>query len=204
MREYFAHKLCSSLASWREAVIIDANRIQMRYGYFFVVIDFVVTFGKRAMVIVIIDGNYKASDLDVVYAQDTAFDLRKKILEVEKMEACEVIIAGRHELVTKEGVANMTGIYSHEECFEKVFERMILYLQLPPVPYNVEVTRCGCCWWRPRKLPANKIVPIPVEPFAVTHAQVLALLNGGKRQGMITSNRLGITDRPTPYGNLIR
>ena len=202
MREYFAHKLRSSLAPWREATVINSNRIQMRYGYFFVGIDFVVTFGNRAVVIVIIDGNYKASDLDVIYAQDTAFDLRNKMLEVEKMEACDVIMAGRHALVTKEGVANMTGIYSHEACFEKVFAHMKVWLGLPAF---VEEVGIGCCGWRSRRL--NKIAPFPTEkyePFSVTHAKILSILNGKKQPTVYASNNLGISDRSQPYGTLGR
>lgn len=204
MREYFADKLCSSLAPWKGVAVIGPDKIQIKYGLFFVGIDFVVTFGKRAVVILIIDGIHQATDLDVVYSQETAFDLRKKMLEVEKMEACEIIMAGRHALKGKERVVNMTGIYSHEKCFDKVFIHMGLSLQLPPVPLNVEEVRCGCGWWARRKLPANKIVPIPVESFAVTYAQVLAILNGGRRQAVFTSNQIGITDRSTPYGSLNR
>jgi hypothetical protein len=200
MREYFAHKLRSSLTPWREAIVIDPDRIQIRYGYYFLGIDFVVTFGKRAVVIIIIDGIYKAPDLNVVYGQDTAFDLRNKLLEVEKMEACDVIMAGRHALKAKEGVTNMTGIYSHEGCFEKVFAHMKVFLGLPAV---VEEVGIRCCGLRSRRL--NKIAPFPTEkyePFSVTHAKILSILNGKKQPTVYASNNLGISDRSQPYGTL--
>ncbi len=202
MREYFAHKLVSSLAPWKGIAITGADKIQMRYGLFFIGIDFLITYENKAVIIVIIDGIYKAPDLDVTYGQDTAFDLRKKMMQVEKMDACEVIIAGRHVLNLKNGVVNMTGIYNHEKCFDKVFIHMKQFLQLPPLP--VEEASVGCGWCLRRKSSQNRIVPIPVEPFAVTHAQILALLNGGRKKKVFASDQLGVTDRSAPYGTIER
>ncbi len=207
MLEYFAHKLLSSLAPWPEANVLNGDRVLMRYGRFYTSVDFLVSYKKKSALIVIIDGIHPASEHDVKYQQEVAESLRKKILGVEHADACSVFVCGRHKLQGLfEGVVDMTGIYNHEACFARMFEVMKRVLELPSVPEEVKV---GCGWWRPlrlrRKRSNGRIVPLVVakkEPFAVTHAKVVAILNNKGQQSGYASPHIKLTDKHVPYGTL--
>ena len=209
MREYFNHKLVSSLADWREASVLNGDRVLMRYGRFFTSVDFLVSYKKKLALIVIIDGIHMAAPHDVKYQQELAESLREKIIHIEHADTCCIIVCGRHKLSgLLEGVVDMTGIYDHEKCFERTFEYMKKELCLPALTGPEEVN-VGCGWWRSlrlrRKRSNGRIIPVCAvnkEPFAVTHAKVLGILNGKKGQHVFSSNQVGITDKHQPYGKL--
>ena len=209
MREYFDHKLVSSLADWREASVLNGDRVLMRYGRFYTSVDFLVSYKKKSALIVIIDGIHMAAPQDVKYQQELAESLREKIIQTEHADTCCIIVCGRHKLGgLLEGVVDMTGIYNHEKCFERTFEYMKKELQLPS-PTGPEEANVGCGWWRSLRLRRKRsnvhIVPFTAVnkvPFAITHTKVLGILNNKGRSATYTSPHIKITDKHIPYGTL--
>jgi hypothetical protein len=209
MREYFDHKLVSSLANWREASVLNGDRVIIRYGRSYISVDFLVSYKKKSALIVIIDGIHMATPQDVKYKQEIAKSLRGKIIQTENADDCCIIVCGRHKLGgLLEGVVDMTGIYNHEKCFERTFEYMKKALELPSLTGPEEVN-VGCSWWRPlrlrRKRSNGRIVPLTVakkEPFAVTHAKIVAILNNKGTQSVYASPHIKITEKHVPYGTL--
>jgi hypothetical protein len=199
MREYFAHKLISSLDPWPEVDVLNSEKVLNRYGRFYVSVDFLVCHKKKSALILVIDGNYKADGADVKFSLEVADELRQKIIATDKADVCDIIVCGRHKIaLSGYDVVDMTGIYNHETCFVKLFDHLKGLLGLAVVP----AVKVGCGWWRLRRLQRKRsnlrIMPT-LEPFAMTHAKVVDRLNKVAPAGY-ASPHIKITDSAVPYG----